>query len=205
MVYTLKYIIIGDSGCGKSSIMSKYTNDYFNDETNSTVGVEFTTKEFVIQNHQFKIHFWDLAGQERFRAIVRSYYRNVDAVILTFDLSNPATYNNLEYWYQEVEKIMENANSEICNPVVYLVGNKYDKVRNVQYYNIDKFMKNKKIKKYIVCSAKTSYNIDYLFDIINNNVYQNQLKLNRFQSDQNEQETIILNQNNKFSSKLCCY
>ena len=85
--YILKYIMIGDSGVGKSSILNTYMTNNFDKNINSTIGVEFYTKEFKMDDKKFKIHLWDLAGQERFKSIIKSYYRKCNGMWQSFNIS----------------------------------------------------------------------------------------------------------------------
>ena len=72
-------VVIGDSGVGKSNLLSRFTRDEFNLESKSTIGVEFATRSVSIEGKTIKAQIWDTAGQERYRAITSAYYRGAGA------------------------------------------------------------------------------------------------------------------------------
>jgi len=204
---TLKYLILGDSGSGKTSIRNQYITKTFENNTNSTIGLDFHIKNENINGQEFKIHFWDMAGQERFRAIVRSYYRNCHAAIIVFDLSNRETFESLDFWYEEIKKIYQILDDKsILKPTIYLIGNKTDiNTRSVTDDEIQKFLHEKHILKYMECSAKDNYNISYIFQSLNNDVYQNLVLHNLANPIQNKRtSTIDINYLQK-KHKRCCY
>lgn len=123
--YTLKTIILGDCGVGKTSLLYKYYNGNFNHETESTVGVNFVSK-YIENNHYddvIKLQIWDTAGQERFRSIIRSYYNNVCGCIIVYDITNRNSFENCAYWIEEVCR----NNSEVK---LILIGTKKDLEQN---------------------------------------------------------------------------
>lgn len=138
--YTLKTIILGDSGVGKTTLLYKYCSGKFNVRNQSTVGVNFVSK-YVKNNYNnfkdsIKLQIWDTAGQERFRSIIRSYYHNVCGCFIVYDTTNRNTFDSSLYWINEVRKTNDDA-------VLILVGTKIDleDKRQVTYeegYNISK-------------------------------------------------------------------
>ena len=74
---SIKIVIIGDSGVGKTNLLHRYTYQKFLENTKSTLGVDFVSMEKIIDNSKVKIQFWDTAGQENFKAIARTYYKQV--------------------------------------------------------------------------------------------------------------------------------
>lgn len=86
--YLFKVVLIGDSGVGKSNLLSRFTRNEFNLESKSTIGVEFATKSIQTEGKTIKAQIWDTAGQERYRAITSAYYRCVMyLIVLVFDVS----------------------------------------------------------------------------------------------------------------------
>jgi len=112
--------LIGDSGVGKSNIVSRYTRDTFNLDLKATVGVEFTSRNVCIDDKIVKAQIWDTAGQERFRAITRAYYRGAVGAVIVYDITNRPSFVNVPLWLTEVK---ENSDQ---NPVILLIGNKTD-------------------------------------------------------------------------------
>jgi small GTP-binding protein len=118
--FLVKIVLIGDSGVGKTNLLSRFTRDQFNPDSKSTIGVEFATKTLEIEGKTVKAQIWDTAGQERYRAITSAYYRGAIGALLLYDVSSALTFQSLTRWLQELR---ENADSNI---VVMLVGNKCD-------------------------------------------------------------------------------
>ena len=80
--------MIGDSGVGKSNLLSRFVDNAFNMDSKPTIGVEFATKTMAIDGKSIKNQIWDTAGQERFRTITYSFYKQANGVIVTFDVTN---------------------------------------------------------------------------------------------------------------------
>ena len=113
-------VLIGDSGVGKSNLLSRFTRNEFSLETKSTIGVEFATRSIQVDGKTIKAQIWDTAGQERYRAITSAYYRGAVGALLCYDIAKSVTYKNVERWLTELR---ENAAENI---VIMLVGNKSD-------------------------------------------------------------------------------
>eukprot|EP00941_MAST-03F_sp_MAST-3F-sp1_P003297 g3297.t1 len=118
--YLFKVVLIGDSGVGKSNLLSRFTRNEFNLESKSTIGVEFATKSIVAEGKKIKAQIWDTAGQERYRAITSAYYRGAVGALLVYDISKHVTFENVERWLKELR---DHADQNI---VILLVGNKSD-------------------------------------------------------------------------------
>ena len=115
-----KIIVIGDSGVGKSCFLLQFTDGDFKDEHNVTIGVEFGAKIIDIKGKSVKLQIWDTAGQESFRAITRTFYRNAEGVVLMYDITRSESFQNLKDWLGEIRA---NADPDV---VIYLVGNRHD-------------------------------------------------------------------------------
>eukprot|EP01134_Creolimax_fragrantissima_P000058 CFRG0058T1 len=118
--YLFKVVLIGDSGVGKSNLLSRFTRNEFNLESKSTIGVEFATRSIQVDHKTIKAQIWDTAGQERYRAITSAYYRGAVGALLVYDIAKHLTYENVERWLKELR---DHADSNI---VIMLVGNKSD-------------------------------------------------------------------------------
>eukprot|EP01033_Poteriospumella_lacustris_P013182 gene13181-9445_t len=118
--YLFKVVLIGDSGVGKSNLLSRFTRDEFNLESKSTIGVEFATKSIQVDGKTIKAQIWDTAGQERYRAITSAYYRGAVGALLVYDISKQSTFENVDRWLKELKDHAES------NIVIMLVGNKSD-------------------------------------------------------------------------------
>ncbi|KAK2177574.1 hypothetical protein NP493_591g02089 [Ridgeia piscesae] len=119
---TLKILIIGESGVGKSSLLLRFTDDTFDPELSATIGVDFKVKTITVDGNKAKLAIWDTAGQERFRTLTPSYYRGAQGVILVYDVSSKQSFTQLGNWLNELETF-----STKHDIVKMLVGNKIDK------------------------------------------------------------------------------
>jgi Ras-related protein Rab-2A len=120
--YIFKYIIIGDTAVGKSSILLRFTNNQFQQNHDYTIGVDYGTKTLTLaDNTTIKIQIWDTAGHECYRSITRSYYRDVAGVFLVYDITNRDTFSRLSSWLDELRQ--NNSNRHIT---IMLVGTKID-------------------------------------------------------------------------------
>nr|XP_025741611.1 ras-related protein Rab-18 isoform X2 [Callorhinus ursinus] len=118
---TLKILIIGESGVGKSSLLLRFTDDTFDPELAATIGVDFKVKTISVDGNKAKLAIWDTAGQERFRTLTPSYYRGAQGVILVYDVTRRDTFVKLDNWLNELETYC--TRNDIVN---MLVGNKIE-------------------------------------------------------------------------------
>lgn len=118
--YLFKIVLIGDSGVGKSNLLSRFTRNEFNLESKTTIGVEFATRSVIADSKLIKAQIWDTAGQERYRAITSAYYRGAVGALLIYDISKLSSFENIEKWLKELREHAE------LHIVIMLVGNKSD-------------------------------------------------------------------------------
>ena len=147
--HVFKLLLIGDSSVGKSSILLQFTDDVFDDNLTSTIGVDFKVKIIdVVQADRrvkrVKATIWDTAGQERFRTLTSSYYRGAQGIILVYDVSRKETFESLPMWLQEVEQFAMGGGREV---VKLLVGNKIDKPRAVSRATAEDWARSKGVSR----------------------------------------------------------
>ncbi|BFG33178.1 ras-related protein RABA6a [Prunus yedoensis var. nudiflora] len=118
--YLFKAVLIGDSGVGKSNLLSRFSKDEFRLDSKPTIGVEFAYRNIKVGDKLIKAQIWDTAGQERFRAITSSYYRGALGAILVYDITRKISFENVSKWLRELR---EYGNSDM---VIVLAGNKLD-------------------------------------------------------------------------------
>ncbi|KAK1393338.1 Guanine nucleotide regulatory protein [Heracleum sosnowskyi] len=118
--YLFKIVLIGDSGVGKSNLLSRFTRNEFSLESKSTIGVEFATRSINVDDKVVKAQIWDTAGQERYRAITSAYYRGAVGALLVYDVTRNVTFENVGRWLKELRDHTDS------NIVIMLVGNKAD-------------------------------------------------------------------------------
>ena len=159
---------LGDSGVGKTSIINSYVKNEFDNNISSTIGMNISYKEIKFNNKdKIILKLVDTAGQEKYRALTKSYFKNIDAVLFVFSLDDKDTLETIKYW-MELYKTNSNKNDE--DVPKYLVGNKNDLEIDVEQSLIDEFARENNIP-YISTSAKTSKNIDELFEEIGTKLY----------------------------------
>ncbi|CAN6900542.1 BnaC08g48160D [Brassica napus] len=118
--YLFKLLLIGDSGVGKSCLLLRFADDSYLDSYISTIGVDFKIRTVEQDGKTIKLQIWDTAGQERFRTITSSYYRGAHGIIVTYDVTDQESFNNVKQWLNEIDRYA----SENVNKL--LVGNKCD-------------------------------------------------------------------------------
>ena len=119
-----KVIFLGDLGVGKSSIISRLMHNPVDPCYSPTIGIDYLTKTVYKNNQVLKIHFWDTAGQEKFKSLMPSYIRHCSVAVIVYDISNKQSFDNLKSWVALV-------NDESPNIEIVLVGNKIDITRDV--------------------------------------------------------------------------
>lgn len=189
--YTFKVIIVGDSDVGKSCIVKRYVDDAFNVNNQITVGVDYgckiidltieTQKEQTEKNNltdnkslldtkqeikKIKLSIWDTAGQEKFKSIVRSYYKNSHGILLCYDITSHESFKNIKQWLREVT-------DHTTNSVIILVGTKYDlnKERVIDIEEAE-YLATVYGLKYIETSSKTNYQIEKCFMQLTCDIYK---------------------------------
>ena len=100
--YLFKVVLIGDSGVGKSNLLSRFTRNEFSLESKSTIGVEFATRSMNVDGKTIKAQIWDTAGQERFRAVTSAYYRGAVGALIVYDITRGHTFDNVARWLEEL-------------------------------------------------------------------------------------------------------
>jgi len=165
--YLFKYIIIGDTGVGKSCLLLQFTDKRFRTDHNLTIGVEFGARLITVDNKQIKLQIWDTAGQENFRSITRSYYRGASGALLVYDVSRRDSYSHLGRWLEEAR---QHANP---NTVIMLIGNKADlERREVSHEEGAQFAQANNLI-FRETSAKTAQNVEEAFIQTARKIYEN--------------------------------
>ena len=119
--YIIKLLTLGDTNVGKTSVVLRFSDDKYNDNQLSTIGVDFRTKYMKLGENSVKVLIWDTAGQERFKNIAKQYYRGANGVLLIYDVCKRKSLEKIGFWLEELKTY--NNIDELC---IYLVGNKID-------------------------------------------------------------------------------
>ena len=154
-----KLVLIGDSGVGKTNILTRYTKNEFSLATQATVGVEFGSKIIKKNDKLIKLQIWDTAGQERYKSITSAYYKGSKGAFVVYDISRKPTFENVDKWIGELKT---NASEDV---LIMLVGNKSD-LEDKREVQIDETKKKAEQHKIAFCetSALKGNNIEQAFD-----------------------------------------
>ncbi|KAJ3439794.1 ras-related protein rab-5c [Anaeramoeba flamelloides] len=159
----LKIVMLGKSGCGKTSMILRFVQHKFMEKPKTTIGANFFLRVIQIENKSVCLRLWDTSGQERFNSLTPLYYRNSNAAILVYDLEDITSFQKIKFWINEIK------NNTKTPPIIAIVGNKldgYEEERDEKTY-----LKAKKYAKSIGAmnfktSAKTGEGIDDLFKTV---------------------------------------
>ena len=175
-VLEVKIVLLGNINVGKTSIASRYCKNSFNEHHINTIGGAYQQQKVVLSNGAIvKLHIWDTSGQERFRAMTNLYYRDAQVALLTYDITNEASFTGIEFWIEELKYKVENENMILC-----LVGNKSDvndADRKITKIQGKKFADDNNMLFYET-SAKNGDGVKELFNEVAKKAYE-QLKTNK--------------------------
>jgi len=172
IVNRFKVILLGDIAVGKTSILSRFVDDKYSSEYRCNVGVEFKVKSLYLDEKTgADLQIWDTCGEERFRTITRQYYRDSSGIILVFDVTNRNSFERMTSWINDITEYGPTGTQ------IILVGNKIDldDDRVISSHEALNFA-NKNNILYIEVSAKTSYNVIYLFEVLSKTMVQKEFE-----------------------------
>ncbi|XP_037491376.1 ras-related protein RABA1f isoform X2 [Jatropha curcas] len=155
--YLFKVVLIGDSGVGKSNLLSRFTRNEFSLESKSTIGVEFATRSIHVDDKVVKAQIWDTAGQER----------GAVGALLVYDVTRHVTFENVERWLKELRDHTD------ANIVIMLVGNKAD-LRHLRAVSTDdaKGFAERENTFFMETSALESLNVENAFTEVLTQIYR---------------------------------
>merc|ERR1712039_23252 len=171
--FKFKLVTVGDSGVGKSCLLTRFVQDFYSDFHVSTIGVDFKTVITMVKGRLVKLQLWDTAGQERFSVVTGNYYRNSDGFVFVYDATNRASFDHVEQWLGQVQLHHE------CGPntIKILVGNKADMSNELVVSEEEGRAKAEQIGAFFIAtSAKTAVNVDMAFLTAAQNLVENRRK-----------------------------
>ena len=98
-----KILVIGDGGVGKTSLITRFTDERFITSYTATIGVDFKSRIIRYDEKNIKLQIWDTAGQERFRNITQAYYRGAAGILLAYSITDQKSFSNIEKWIQQMD------------------------------------------------------------------------------------------------------
>ena len=192
----VKIALLGNEGVGKTSVLSQLTDSKFNARPNTTVGAMFLNKRVNIGDAKYDMQLWDTAGQERFRTIASIYFRDSHGIMLVYDVTNRKTYDDLNYWFNEIYAKCEKS------VVVMIVGNKSDLSENViTVEEVTKFAQTHKCR-HVLVSAKTGLNINEAFELLIKDISKSEI-LNAIHEKNAKSVAVKKKNSNKSGGKNC--
>ena len=153
-------IVIGDAGVGKSCLTAKATRGIFEEAYSATVGFEFLTFNLKIDGKIVKLQIWDTCGQEIYRSLISSFYRNASLAMMVYSIDSKESFSHIETWLKEI-KLQSNPDIKI-----FLIGNKADlgpEQRKVTLEEAQQFKDESGIHYFCEASAKTGLNAQEVF------------------------------------------
>jgi Ras-related protein Rab-1A len=198
--YLFKIAILGDSFVGKTSILQRFSEDIFETDFNSTIGIDLRIKTIIDENNKkIKLQLWEVSGQENYKCIGETYYRHCHGIIFIFDLTDKQSFININSWLESLKKIRQDDYMDV--PKI-LVGNKADmkKERKVSHEEIIEFSLDSCVK-YIECSAKDGAGVNEIFSLISKQIKTDVKYLQKFE---NRKGVIKLESTTK-ANRECCY
>ena len=189
-----KIVLLGEAGVGKSSIVLRYVTDSFKTDAEGTVGASYMGKIVNFNDRLVKLNIWDTAGQERYHSLAKMYYRDANAALLVYDVTNSDSFDGMIRWYNEVK---QNSNPGI---VVAIAANKEDLIENekIEHHKTMKFAESINAV-FNRTSAKSSYGIEQIFKEIVIKLFPeiNQIK-------ERAQSVHLTSKSAKTHKKNCC-
>ncbi|CAG8443680.1 3078_t:CDS:2 [Funneliformis mosseae] len=146
-----KLVFLGEQSVGKTSLITRFMYDTFDNTYQATIGIDFLSKTMYLEDRTVRLQLWDTAGQERFRSLIPSYIRDSSVAVVVYDITNRNSFMNTAKWIDDVRAERGN------DVIIVLVGNKTD-------LNDKRYMKAKEFNvMFIETSAKAGHNVKTLF------------------------------------------
>ena len=158
----LKVVLLGDGGVGKSSLMTRFVSNKFNDQSFHTIGVEFLNRDVTVDGETFTLQIWDTAGQERFKSLRTPFYRGADCCLLVYGVDDLQSFRNLSMWKKEFLYYADVQNAKSFPFVV--LGNKVDiQDRQVTKEDAQNWCASNGLIPHWETSAKDATNVESAF------------------------------------------
>ena len=199
--YKLKVVVVGDSGVGKTNLIKRFIVNIYNPNTKATVGVEFISKSYKINDQVFKIEIWDTAGQERYKSITAAYYKGAKGALIVYDITQKDSFENINKWMSEVR---DKSSKDLK---IMIVGNKTDLVNERQVSTEEALEKAKELGSPVMeASALDGSNVkDAFYDLLKEMYKEIKKKLDIVENQNTGgKDGVQLNTNEEKEKKGCC-
>ncbi len=194
----IKILVIGDSSVGKTSLLLNYIDGTFSDDHMNTIGVEYKEKNIIKNGFNVRLQLWDTAGEERFRSITKTIYRNTNGVVYVYDITSFDSFKNVKNWIKDTQNI----DNEIKG---IIVGNKIDleNQRAVSKQDLEEFGKSFNFPV-LEASAKTGTNVDKCFEMLLDEFFKNKTEEDIKQNYLRKRKYTLSESTKKMPKKKCC-
>ena len=192
--FIYKVLLLGDSSVGKTCFLKRFVDGTFQEVYMSTIGLDYRLKIMTLPDStKVKLQIWDTAGQDRFRAITKNYYKGAHGIILIFDVTTPKSYENVKNWMSQIQ---ESASEDVT---VFLIGNKIDDEKNRKIsHDEGKKAAAEYNLQFFETSAKANINVDEVFNTLVKEIHTKAL-----QNEHNiEERRLEIGKQQK--KKKCC-
>lgn len=153
-----KLVFLGEQSVGKTSLITRFMYDSFDNTYQATIGIDFLSKTMYLEDRTVRLQLWDTAGQERFRSLIPSYIRDSSVAVVVYDITNVNSFQQTNKWIDDVRAERGN------DVIIMLVGNKTDLAEKRQVATESGEGKAKELNvMFIETSAKAGHNVKQLF------------------------------------------
>ena len=206
--FKVKIVLLGDSGVGKTNLISRFTKNMFSPNSKATIGVEFFIKTYKVNNKILKIEIWDTARQERYKSITSVYYKGAKGAFIVYDITSRKSFDDVDKW---IEEIKEKTSKDIK---LIIIGNKIDLKDERDITTNEALNKFKGMDiPFMETSALDDTNVSEVFLDLIKIIYQDIIKGDNdeyFFDNEKKSTAIDLNnientENNKKKKYFCCY
>ena len=198
--FKLKIVVVGDSGVGKTNLIRRFIQNDFQSNSKATVGVEFFSKSFKINDNVFKIEIWDTAGQERYKSITAAYYKGAKGGLVVYDVTSKTSFDNVDNWVSEIK---EKASTDMKT---MMIGNKID-LKDERTVSTEEALDKAKLLELplMEASALDSTNVKQAFYDLLKEMYKEVKKtIDVVEQTEKQNEGVQLDTNQKEEKKGCC-
>mmetsp|Transcript_32744 Transcript_32744/g.52247 ORF Transcript_32744/g.52247 Transcript_32744/m.52247 type:complete len:214 (+) Transcript_32744:46-687(+) len=192
-----KVVILGEGRVGKTSLLRRYVSNTFDAREPSTQNAAYLEKQVVIRGHQVNLSLWDTAGQERFSSLAPIYYRDADAALLVYDITDLQSFERVAKWVRELKQF-GSSNGKQC--ILAIVGNKADLRGQAAVNQADAESYATSISaRHSVASAKSGQGVDDSFLRLAEDCLDVRLRSSRKSTQQRQSNVNLIIDNNSFS------
>ena len=198
----IKIALLGDTNVGKTNIISRFTEDSFNENYKPTFGAHYSEKIKKINGTEVQLNLWDISGQKKFRSKIKNFYKDVYIVCLVYDITNLNSFNNLKnIWYQDLKDYGEKYT------ILAVFGNKSDLDKDEEVNEQDARDFAEEINAFfMLTSAKNNDRIDDLFETLAKEYFNPKFTSSVIEMEKKSSQFVTLNdvENDGCCKKICC-